>query len=80
MCIFPVSAYNGAMNFHHLNPVDHPSIPAAEARVEYFDENFPAWRTLDRFVDYADVDRPDETLVMRTFGGDHRGLLFGAHS
>jgi hypothetical protein len=52
---------------------------ASEARYEYFDQNYPGWETRDRFVDYADVDRPDETLVMRTFGSDHRGLLYGAY-
>lgn len=65
------------MNFHLPNPVDHPSIDAEQAHVEYFDENFPGWNTRDRFVDYADVSDPDTTVVWG-YGGDHRALIFGA--
>lgn len=51
------------MNFHRPNPLDHPSIDAAEARLDFFDENFPAWEVResygDRFVGEADMVLPN---------------------
>jgi len=40
------------------NPLDHPSIEADEARVEYFDQNLPYWEQAsnpERFVSESDL-------------------------
>jgi len=72
------------MNFHHMNPADNPLRDADEALVDFWDYSVPDWYTnsLDPetrdTVDYADVTDPEWTVVMHTFGGDHRGLIFGA--
>jgi len=53
------------MNFHQPNPLDHPSIAADEARLDYFDTMHPYWREAvdpDRFV-------PESAMVLPN-GGD----------
>ena len=75
----PVCDYDGSMNLHLPNPLDDRRIDADEARVEWFDENYPEWRDAGRFIDYADVHDP-ETNVVWGYGGDHRVLILGAYA
>lgn len=43
------------------NPLDHPSIDADEARIEFFDANFPGWDTRDDLVSENDFPVYDAT-------------------
>lgn len=49
------------------NPLDHPSIDADEARIDFFDATFPEWEVRegmgDRFVSEGDMPVWDEAAA-----------------
>lgn len=55
------------MNFHRMNPVDSPAVAADEARVDFFDANFPEWEVRegmgDRFLSEQDFPVEPATVA-----------------